>query len=68
LDEADYGGESSQLSNEQSLTRDKEWFTQTFSERVRGSIAYYESELETIRNKKKGGSKKNKEKVNQITR
>lgn len=35
---------------------------------LRGVISHHEMELEAIRNKKKGGSKKNKEKVNTILR
>lgn len=61
--------ESYSIPDEVSLQRDKEWFTVSFvGEMVRGVITHHEGELEAIRNKKKGGSKKNKEKVNSITR
>lgn len=51
------------------MQRDKDWFAKDFvGEMVRGVISHHEMELEAIRNKKKGGSKKNKEKVNTIMR
>jgi hypothetical protein len=59
--------ETESLSDEASLMRDKEWFTQIFiAETLKGAITYQESELEALRNKKKGGSKKNKDKLNSI--
>jgi hypothetical protein len=57
------------IPDEVSLQRDKDWFIASFvGDQVRGGIIHYEQELEAIRNKKKGGSKKNKEKVNTIMR
>jgi hypothetical protein len=71
-DEEGLGSEeedSVQIPDEVSLQRDKEWFVTSFvGDQVRGGIIHYEQELEAIRNKKKGGSKKNKEKVNTIMR
>lgn len=64
-DADEYGYSSGEGGN---IEQDKDWLQKFLSEQLKAVISRYEGELETMRNKKKGGAKKNKEKINNITK